>query len=145
VVFATTGGAALFGAGAANETLNAANAVGGLSFFGDVNKADAASITDTVVGGSGYDFFSTGGGKEVFVAGAGSAQFNINEEGAGTKIFIYNFGASDSVNFAGLDVAQETSLLHTASTLSNGNLSVTLSDGTKVEFLGTTSLNGHLT
>jgi len=136
---------AVFVAGAGNETLNGANAVGGFAFFGDTSQADAASINDTVIGGAGYDYFSTGGGTESIVAGTGAAQFEINTVGgSGATITIADFSAADSVNFAGLSVAQENSLLGTSSSVADGNLTVTLSDGTKVEFLGVTSLSGHL-
>jgi len=144
MVFANKSGTAAFTAGAGNETLNAANAAGNFAFFGDTNTADALSIDDTIVGGNGNEYFSTGGGHETIFAGTGGEMFQINDVGAGTTITIVDFSASDSVNFAGLTVSEETSLLGTASTLSGGNLSVTLTDGTKVDFIGISSLAGHL-
>ena len=144
VVFANTVGSAEFVAGAGNETLNAANAIGGFAFFGDTVGGDASSISDTVVGGTGSAYFSTGGGNETFYSGSGAALFKINDLGAGTDITIANFGAADSVNFAGMTTAEETSLLQTATVVSNGNLTVTLANGTQVEFLSTTDLTGHI-
>jgi hypothetical protein len=41
-------------------------------------------------------------------------------------------------------VAAETALLQNDSTASNGNLTVTLQNGTQVEFVSATSLTGHL-
>jgi len=144
LVFANTDGAAIFVAGTGNETLNGTNAQGGYAFFGDTAPGDAASIADTVYGGSGADYFSTGGGQETFIAGSGPALFDINDVGQGTDITIANFGAADFVKFGDLSTAAETSLLQTASTVSNGNLTVTLQNGTQVEFLSTTDLTGHL-
>jgi Ca2+-binding RTX toxin-like protein len=143
IIFANSDGSAAFIAGAGNETLNGANANAGFAFFGDQNTADAGSINDTVYGGTGPDYFSTGAGNETIHSGAGAALFEINDLGAGTTITIANFGAGDFVNFAGLTTAQETSLLQTA-TVSNGNLTVTLDNGTQVEFLSATDLTGHL-
>ena len=143
VVFANTDGTATFIAGDGNETLNAANAVGGLAFFGDTIAGESATINDTVIGGTGTDYFSTGTGNETFYSGSGAALFEINDLGADAKITIANFGAADSVNFAGLSTTDETSLLQTA-TVSGGNLTVTLQNGTQVEFLSTTDLTGHI-
>ena len=144
IVFANTDGSATFIAGTGNETLNGTNASGDFSVFGDTVPADAASINDSIYGGSGTDFFSTGGGQETYIGGTGGALFHINDLGSGTDITIANFGATDYVNFAGLSTDAETSLLQTASVVSNGNLTVTLQNGTQVEFLSTTSLTGHL-
>jgi Ca2+-binding RTX toxin-like protein len=145
IVFANSAGAAIFVAGAGNETLNGFNAAGGYAFFGDTTPADAASINDTIIGGTGPDYFATGGGHEYISAGPGAALFDINDLGQGTDITVANFGAADFVTFAGLTRAAETSLLQTASVVSNGNLTITLQNGTQVEFLSTTSLTGHLT
>jgi hypothetical protein len=144
IVFANSAGAAIFVAGAGNETLNGFNAAGGYAFFGDTTPGDSASINDTIIGGAGPDYFATGGGHEFFSAGPGAALFDINDVGKGTDITIANFGAADFVTFTGLTPAEETSLVQTASTVSNGNLTITLHNGTQVEFLSTTSLTGHL-
>jgi hypothetical protein len=144
IVFASSDGTAAFMAGDGNETLNAANAGGGvLAFFGDTIPGESATINDTVIGGAGTAYFSTGTGNETFYNGSGAALYEINDLGTGAKITIANFGAADSVNFAGMGTAAETSLLQTA-TVSNGNLTVTLQNGTQVEFLSTTDLTGHI-
>ncbi len=144
IVFSNTAGAAIFVAGAGNETLNGTDAAGGFAFFGDTLPGAVASINETIYGGAGPDYFSTGGGNEAIFAGSGPALFDINDVGNGTDITIANFGAADFVNFEGLSTAAETSLLQTASTVSNGNLTITLQNGSQVEFLSTTSLTGHL-
>jgi len=132
---------AAFVAGAGNETLDGSGAIGGFSFFADTNPSD--TVADTVTGGAGADFFSTGTGTEDFTAGTGYAGFEIASVAGGT-ITINDFGGIDSVNFGGLSVADETSLLATSSVVSGGNLTVTLGDGTTVEFTGVTDLTGHL-
>ncbi len=144
IVFANSDGSAAFMAGDGNETLNAANAAGGFVFFGDTIAGESATINDTVIGGAGTDFFSTGTGNETLYSGSGAALFEINDLGTAAKITIANFGAADSVNFAGMSTAAETSLLNTATTASNGNLTVTLQNGTQVEFVSTTDLTGHI-
>jgi len=144
IVFANSDGAAVFVAGTGNETLNGFNANGGFAFFGDTIPGDAASINDTVYGGAGLDYFSTGGGNEYIVAGSGAALFEINDVNPAAHVTISDFGSGDYVNFAGLSPTAETSLLQTASTVTNGNLTVTLQNGSQVEFLSTTSLTGHL-
>ena len=144
IVFANAGGTAAFMAGDGNETLNAANAAGGFAFFGDTIAGESATINDTIIGGAGTDFFSTGTGNETLYSGSGAALFDINDLGTAAKITIANFGAADSVNFAGMNTAEETSLLQTATTVSNGNLTITLQNGTQVEFLSTADLTGHI-
>jgi hypothetical protein len=131
---------AVFIAGTGNETLDGSGAAGGFSFFADTVSGD--TVNDSVTGGAGADFFSTGTGTEDITAGSGFAGFEIGAD-SGT-ITINDFGGIDSVNFAGLSVADETSLLATSSVVSGGNLTVTLADGTTVEFTGVTSLTGHL-
>jgi len=131
----------VFVAGTGNETLDGSGAGGGFSFFADTVAGD--TVADTVIGGAGADFFSTGTGSEDITAGTGYSGFEIASVAGGT-ITISDFSASDSVNFGGLSVADETSLLETSSVVSGGNLTVTLGDGTTIEFTGVTSLTGHL-
>jgi hypothetical protein len=128
------GGTATYIAGAGNETLNGFNS-GGFSFFGDTTPGDTAS--DTVVGGAGFDYFSTGAGTEFFQAGTGTDSFNIASIDGGANITIADFGGADSVSFfTGADSVGSSD---------GTNYTVTLSDGTHVEFLGITSLSGHIT
>jgi hypothetical protein len=134
---------AVFNAGAGNETLDGAGAAGGFSFFADTTAGDASTVSDSVTGGSGADFFSTGTGMEDITAGTGYSGFEIASVAGGT-ITINDFSAADSVNFFGFTVAQETAYLQSNSTTAGGNLTVTLGDGTTIEFTGITSLSGHL-
>ncbi len=145
ITLETTTGKAYVIAGAGNETLNGAAAVGGFDFFGDTVAADGSSIDQTIAGGAGYDYFSTGGGNETVTAGTGAALFHVNDVGSGTTITIADLSSADYFNFGGLSVLNEQSLLSHDSSVSGGNLRLTLPDGTKVEFLNVTSFTGHLT
>ncbi len=144
ITLSNSSGTAIFVAGAGNETLNGAGAAGGFDFFGDANPDDATTAQTSITGGAGPDYFSTGVGNETIAAGEGGALFNINDFGSSTHVTISNLSASDYVNFAGLTVAQENSLLGTSSAVTGGNLTITLANGTTVEFLGITSFTGHL-
>jgi hypothetical protein len=133
--------------GAGNETLQGAGATGGFVFFADPVASDAGTIS--VTGGVGFDYFQTGAGTENYTAGSGTAEFSIASVTGGASISISDFGSFDSVNFLGLTTTQEASLLANQDTavgsasVSGGNLTVTLTDGTTVQFIGVTSLTGH--
>jgi hypothetical protein len=125
----------VFVAGAGNETLNGANAANGFAFFG--NPDTSASVSDSVIGGSGTNYFSTGAGSETLVGGSGANVFDLNTVGgSGAHITIDNFTASDYISTEGT---------YTES-VSNGNLTLTLSDNTTVEFVGVNSISSsHIT
>ncbi len=145
ITLENSAGKAFIIAGEGNETLNGAAATAGFAFFGDTVAADASSITQTILGGQGPDFFSTGGGNETITAGSGEALFHVNDLGAGTTITIADLSSKDYFSFGGLSVATEEALFAHDSSVSGGNLKLTLPDGTKVEFLNVTSFTGHLT
>jgi hypothetical protein len=125
------GGTATYIAGDGNETLNGFNS-SGFAFFGDTSATDA---NYSVVGGAGTDYFSTGAGTEFFQAGFGVDSFNISTV-PGATITIADFSTADSISFNSTIASQSTD---------GANYSVTLSDGTTVEFLGITSLPTHHT
>ena len=132
-------------AGIGNETLNGANA-GSFNFFGSTDTANAASTNTTIVGGSGSDYFSTGVGNEVFVAGQGTDVFGLNTisgSAGANHITIYDFSAADSVSFNGESQTDVNNAINSG-TVTNNNLTITLSDNTTVTFVGVTSLNGHI-
>lgn len=145
ITFENTVGTAIFVAGAGNETLNGAGADAGFAFFGDTVAADASSISQTIIGGWAADFFSTGGGTETLFSRSGGGLFHINDLGASTHITIVGLASNDWINFGGLSVAREQSLLKNDSSVSDGSLFVNLPNGTQVEFLNVTSFTGNLT
>ncbi len=79
--------------------------------------------------------------------GGTATTFNANHDSAtgltGT-ITIDNFGGKDMFNFVGYTAAEYQAALDSA-TVSGGNTEITLSDNTKVNFVGVTSLTGHTT
>ncbi len=147
IVFASTSasGTITAVAGSGNETLNGANAVN-FNFFGSTDTTNAASNNTTIVGGTGSDYFSTGTGNEVFTAGQGTDVFGLNTvagSNGADHITIYDFSAADSVSFNGESQTDVNAAINSG-TVSNNNLTITLSDNTTVTFVGTTSLNGHI-
>ena len=135
----STSGGIFMVAGAGNETLNGANA-GSFTFFAQTAAHGGTPTALTVVGGSGPDYFSTGVGKETFVAGSGGGLFALNTVGGGgADIVIYGFNASD---FVSLDSNDTSAAVH--GTVTGGNYAITLSDDTRVTFIGVTSLAGHI-
>jgi len=125
-----------FAAGNGNETLDGSTSAGNLYFFGS-QLSDAA---DTVVGGSGYDFFATGIGTEDLTAGSGLAAFDIASV-SGAAITINDFGGSDSLHLAGLTLAQETAVVD-AGTAGSGGFTIDLGSGSTVTFTNITSASG---
>ncbi len=123
------GGKEVFQAGAGNETLDGSLS-GGFSFFGDTNAGD--SVGTTVHGGNS-DYFLTGAGTEFFTAGS-SDIFEIASVTSAT-ISIADFSGSDSVKFDSPTVSGTTD---------GNNFTYTLSDGTKVEFIGLTTPPAHI-
>lgn len=120
----------VFIAGNGNETLDGGASAGGFSYFG---SADPTSI-DSVVGGSaGSDYFQTGLGTENFVLNGASTLFDLTTStGGGSVITIDNWNTA-------LDTITGDTVGATFGTLTDGDLSLTLSDGTVVDFIGLTN------
>lgn len=102
---------------------------------------------ESVNGGSSAGLVMVlGTGNETLVGGTATT-FNANHDSAtgltGT-ITIDNFGGKDMFNFVGYTAAEYQAALDSA-TVSGGNTEITLSDNTKVNFVGVTSLTGHTT
>jgi hypothetical protein len=132
----------IFVAGSGNETLDGSNALGGFTYFGDTTSADSASVATSVIGGAGTNYFSTGVGMETLDGGSGANVFNLNDGvgAAGDSITINDFSANDYVSFGSDSQSEITTILDNA-TVSNGNLTLTLSDNTTVTFTNVTSIN----
>jgi hypothetical protein len=132
-VFASATGSIIGGSGALYLTTDGGtvSVTGGSgSFIGFLSAGTDVTMTS----GSGSEFFQTGGGSETVNAGAGTAYFEIASV-SGADITINNFGASDYVNFDNQSITESTT---TAS-----SITVTLTDGSTVDFVGITSLSGH--
>lgn len=141
-----------FAAGLGNETLNGSGASGAgyLAFVGytAADSVDAGSINQTFVGGSGLNAFITGEGNETIVAGAGTNQIYIGLNDQPANITIQDFGSSANtgVQFYGYTQDQLTAAEDSATvggTASDPSYTIKFSDGTTVQFMGVSSLNGH--
>ncbi len=139
--------AVLVSAGDGNETLNGANAAGGVYFFASQDTSSSAAVNDTVVGGSGSNYFQTGVGNEAYVAGSGTNIFDVATDlGPNTHITIYDFGAgNDYVDFVG--AANYTTTVGSIDShgTTTPTLTVTFADKSSVEFVGISSIpQGHI-
>ena len=139
----SSGGIAVL-AGGGNETLNGANA-SNFTVYGDTTAA--ASSSSTFVGSfdsTASDIFTTGAGNQAYLAGNATDLFELNTVSSASgpaHITIFGFTGSDMVGFGNDSVNGGTDL--NSGTVTNGNLTLTLSDHTTVEFVGVTSLTGH--
>lgn len=141
-----------FAAGLGNETLDGSGAtgLGYLAFYGDTaaDSADAASISQTFIGGSGANAFVTGEGNETIVAGEGTNMIYIGLNDQPSNITIQDFGSSanTAVQFFGYTQDELTAAEDNATvggTASDPSYTIKLSDGTTVQFMGVSSLTGH--
>ncbi len=114
----------LFVAGSGNETLNGAGATGS-------NVMYAGTGSDQLLGGAGNDILVAGDGSSTLAGGTGSNIFAfIDQAGGSTSMDTINdFTSSDTLELiGGVTVASQD--------LSTGDLVVTLSDETKITFVG---------
>jgi Ca2+-binding RTX toxin-like protein len=131
---------------AGNETLNASGSSTNDVFWGGADPAGSESI----VGGSGNDLFVAGQGTDSFGSGSGNNEFLfmnsiLSLSGGSQTNVITNFLGSNN-NSVVLDGLSTVSATSTGTGLSAAT-TVTLSDGTKIEFLGVSSesqLTGHI-
>ena len=126
-------GSILYGAGAGNETLSAGSATGVGTFF----ASTLSGGNDAVFGGSGGNIFVAGAGADTFAGGAGADTFNFLSKftaGSGVSDVVYNLDGNDAVNLFGYDSTQSSV------SVSAGNLTLTLSDNTKITFVDVTTL-----
>jgi Ca2+-binding RTX toxin-like protein len=114
-------------AGAGNETLNAGGSSANISMAIGSGTVDVIGSkgNDTFFGGSGVATITSNGGSDLFVFG------NVAGHTDGT-LTITDFNTSkDSLSLSGVTVASETG--------GSSSSLVTLSDGTKITFLGITN------
>jgi hypothetical protein len=132
-------------AGAGNETLNGASDSVGFYYFGDTSSSAAG--VESVIGGTGTNYFATGAGTEDYSVGSGSADFFGIADLNGASITIADLSAASNyfINLAGLSVSAETAIVNTG-TESGGNLIVSLGGNSTIEFLGVTAsqIDSHL-
>ena len=122
-------------AASGNETLSAA-----LSTGGDTLKAGSGH--DLLIGGAGADTFVGGSGHSTVTAGSGGQVFEfINHEAGGTELVQGIFDpASIQIDLQGYGHDAINRAL-AGQTVTNGSVTISLTDGTKVTFDDVTSLN----
>ena len=128
-------------AGLGNETLDGSGFSGNLDVFAS-NPADnvaGPAVSESLVGGSGANFFLTGAGNETIVAGSGVNLIQLSKtlDGVGGTITIFNYSASDAISFNGFTTAEENDAIRSAAPTTNGLIGtqLTLSDSTSVLFV----------
>ncbi len=129
------GGTLLFGAGAGNETLNAAQSTG----TNDVFAVGSASVS--VVGGAGTNLYDAGSGSDTFTGGSGSNTYfflAVNTAGVGAHDYITNLSNADAVGLIGYNSAKSSI------SIANGSTTLTLSDKTEITFLNVTNLSNNI-
>ena len=102
-----------------------------------------------MVGGSGSDTLAAGAGTDTMTGNAGNNMFVFTKAliaGSAPTDIVTDFNASsNSVLLAGYGASAAGAALATAAS-SGGNTTLTLSDSTKITFLGAsvTNLTGHI-
>jgi len=139
-------GSLTFIAGLGNETLNASGSSSNNVFWGGTDS----TANNSLIGGSGNDVFVAGPGADTFTGGGGNNQYDffasvLSIAGSAKTDVITDFlTGSNEVALIG---SVPGSLTTTSSASASGTTTVTLSDGTKIEFVGVgsaTQLTGHI-
>jgi T5SS/PEP-CTERM-associated repeat protein len=120
-------------AGGGNETLNAAQATGDVTMF-------AGAGSDSLQGGAGTSLMIAGSGAATLTGGTGTNQFAFIDGSAGGSDVVSNFDPSrDTVVLFGYPAGEGAHALAHGH-VQGGSLILSLSDGTSITFLHTTSI-----
>ena len=123
-------------AGMGNETLNASGSAGADLLYGG-SGADAITL------GSGADTLLSGSGSASVTVGAGSAMVDFVAGHGGGVMSMTGFNAGkDHLALFGYGSGEAGQVLQTAS-VSGGNTTLALSDGTHITLVGVTSLGSQ--
>jgi Ca2+-binding RTX toxin-like protein len=128
-LFSTTADNQLIASGGA-DVLNAAGA------FSNGNVLFSNAGNDTLIGGPGNDVFVASGGNATMQAGSGANQFIFQHGQAGGNDLIMNFNGNDGADFFGYGGNAVANI-----GVSAGSTIVTLTDGTRITFLGLGGIN----
>jgi hypothetical protein len=135
-------GLATYQAGSGNETLSGAASTANMILNGGIDPGGR----DRLVGGAGNDSLYAGTSADTFTGGAGENQFVFYRDviaGSSPADVITDFNASDAVYLAGYGADAAEHVVSTAVS-SGGSSTITLSDNTRITFLGVSDL-GSLT
>ena len=121
-------------AGGGNETLTGASSSANNIFYAIASKGGNASLQ----GGNGADTFVVAGGNTTVNGGPGQDLIGIVASGGG-NITITSFNAAEKVTLVNYGANEAARALSTASV--GASTTLTLSDSTKVTFVGVTNLN----
>jgi Ca2+-binding RTX toxin-like protein len=145
IIYNSSVGGAQYEALTGNETLNAA----GSSTHNLIVGGSDPKGNDLLIGGSGADTMIAGSGSATMTGGAGGNDFvffrNFTAASGNTDI-ITDFKNNDVVRLIGYG-ANQASISTANAVTSGGSLTLTLSDNTKITFLGlesTASLVNHI-
>jgi len=150
MLFAGTGAATLIGGGDDDELFANGSQAQSLRAAGgnETLFAGFASGSVTLQAGSGHDQLIAGLGNETLIAGTGSATMTggfgndrfafIKGEAGGTDLLL-NFTGQDKVDLIGYGSNAVSDALKTQK-VSDGSVTITLADNTKITFAGITSL-----
>jgi Ca2+-binding RTX toxin-like protein len=130
-------GGAQFSALSGNETLNAAGSSTNNLMVGGADGGGQ----NLLVGGTGNDTILAGAGSDTMTGGAGNNEFVFFQNltaGAGSTDFITDFSPTDGALLSGYGADQAAIALANAVS-SGGNTTLTLSDNTKITFVGVAS------
>jgi Ca2+-binding RTX toxin-like protein len=130
-------------AGGGSETINSVFSLSNDSLSGGT----VAGSTVSMVGGAGNDTFSAGAGTDTMVGAGGNNLFLFTKAvlTAAPSDVVSQFTSNDQVLLAGYGAGEAQHALSTATSAFN-NTTLTLSDNTKITFLGTSlqQLIGHV-
>jgi phospholipase/lecithinase/hemolysin len=134
VLTATGSGNDLLVAGAGAETLNGAASTGNLILFGGPGA-------NSLVGGAGSDIFVAGPGNATLTGGGGSNDYFFTDApGTARTEFITDFNPASAVlGLVGYGSGADAAALASA-TMSGGNITFSLSDGTHIVLAGAPAL-----
>lgn len=116
----------VIGGAAGNTFVNLSKATGPESIFTNPGTSQGNMY---IAMGSGAESFTGGGGNSTVIGGTGNDVFGFINGHAGGSETIYNFNSSDNLAFYGYTAPPTEQVV-------NGNDVMTLSDNTKITFVG---------
>jgi Ca2+-binding RTX toxin-like protein len=133
---AGTAGSAVLAAYGENETLNAFRSNAPVTLAAGAGNA-------TLIGGSANDLLIGASGNSLIVTGAGSDTVDFYQGNSGGSKNLAVFTSRDVLVLTGFGASAATTALAGATSTLAG-VAITLSDQTKITFLGASSISGYV-